>query len=139
MPSGMPRSSGRKAGFLERMEASGFDRNAIDGFETPGAFELPLHAQTLTRAGRYAAIAAAALVVDGGIYRHDFAAGTVVDALMRVQLATETPIFSVVLTPHHFHEHDIHHDFFKQHFKVKGAEAAQACLLTLQSLSRIAA
>ena len=128
-----------KAGFLERMEASGFDRNAIECFETPGAFEIPLHAQTLARTGRYAAIVAAAFVVNGGIYRHDFVASTVVDALMRVQLETETPIFSVVLTPHHFHEHDVHHDFFKQHFKVKGVEAAQACILTLQNLSRIAA
>jgi 6,7-dimethyl-8-ribityllumazine synthase len=78
-------------------------------------------------------------VVDGGIYRHDFVAQTVVAALMQVQLATETPVFSVVLTPHHFHDHDVHAGFFRSHFRVKGAEAARACSGTLESLARLAA
>lgn len=126
-------------GFVEAMTAAGFPAEAIDRFEVPGAFELPLHAQTLARTGRYAAVVAAALVVDGGIYRHDFVAGTVVNALMQVQLSTETPVFSVVLTPHHFHEHDVHQRFFHEHFRLKGAEAAGACTATLESLARLAA
>lgn len=126
------------AGFREEMEALGFPPGAIDVFETPGAFEIPLHAQTLARTGRYAAIVAAGFVVDGGIYRHEFVAETVIRALMQVQLDTETPVFSVVLTPHHFHEHDVHQRFFHGHFRVKGAEAARACQGTLESLARIA-
>jgi 6,7-dimethyl-8-ribityllumazine synthase len=58
---------------------------------------------------------------------------------MQVQLATETPVFSVVLTPHHFHEHDAHQRFFHEHFRVKGQEAARACVGTLQSLASLAA
>ena len=127
------------AGFVEEMAATGFPTEAIERYETPGAFEIPLHAQALARTGRYAAIVAAAFVVDGGIYRHDFVASTVVGALMQVQLATETPIFSVVLTPHHFHEHDVHQRFFHEHFRVKGQEAARAFSLTLESLARLAA
>jgi 6,7-dimethyl-8-ribityllumazine synthase len=126
------------AGFIDEMSALGFPAEAIERFETPGAFEIPLHAQTLARSGRYAAIVAAGFVVDGGIYRHEFVAETVIRALMQVQLATETPVFSVVLTPHHFHEHDVHQRFFHDHFRVKGAEAARACHGTLQSLARIA-
>lgn len=126
------------AGFREEMEALGFPPGAIDVFETPGAFEIPLHAQTLARTGRYAAIVAAGFVVDGGIYRHEFVAETVIRALMQVQLATETPVFSVVLTPHHFHEHDVHQRFFHGHVRVKGAEAARACQGALESLARIA-
>jgi 6,7-dimethyl-8-ribityllumazine synthase len=126
-------------GFLEEMAALGFGPETVERFETPGAFEIPLHAQTLARSGRYAAIVGAAFVVDGGIYRHDFVAQTVVSALMQVQLATETPIFSVVLTPHHFHEHDVHRRFFHDHFRVKGQEAARACTGTLQSLAQLAA
>ena len=125
-------------GFLEEIVRLGFPPEAIERFETPGAFEIPLHAQTLARTGRYAAIVGAAFVVDGGIYRHEFVAETVVRALMQVQLATETPIFSVVLTPHHFHEHDIHQRFFHDHFRVKGAEAARACKGTLESFARLA-
>ena len=87
----------------------------------------------------YSAVAAAAFVVDGGIYRHEFVAQTVIAALMQVQLATETPIFSVVLTPHHFHEHQVHQDFFGAHFRIKGQEAAEACVGTLESLAKLAA
>jgi 6,7-dimethyl-8-ribityllumazine synthase len=126
-------------GFIREIAGLGFSESAIDRFHTPGAFEIPLHAQTLARSGRYAAIVAAAFVVNGGIYRHDFVASTVVQGLMQVQLATETPIFSVVLTPHHFHEHEVHHGFFLDHFLTKGAEAARACAQTLESLAKLAA
>lgn len=127
------------AGFLEEMKATGLPTEAVERFECPGAFEIPLHAQTLARTGRYAAIVAAAFVVDGGIYRHEFVAETVVSALMQVQLSTEIPVFSVVLTPHHFHEHEVHRQFFHDHFRLKGAEAARACTATLASLARLAA
>ena len=126
------------AGFVEEMETLGVPTSAIEVFETPGSFEIPLHAQTLARTGRYAAVVAAGFVVDGGIYRHDFVASTVVGALMQVQLSTETPVFSVVLTPHHFHEHDVHQGFFHAHFRTKGAEAARAAHGTLESLARLA-
>ena len=126
-------------GFVEEMATLGFGPEVIERFETPGAFEIPLHAQTLARTGRYAAIVGAAFVVNGGIYRHEFVAETVVNALMQVQLATETPIFSVVLTPHHFHDHEVHQKFFHEHFRVKGHEAARATAGTLASLARLAA
>jgi 6,7-dimethyl-8-ribityllumazine synthase len=125
-------------GFLEELATLGVPAEAVERFETPGAFEIPLHAQTLAKSGRYAAIVGAAFVVDGGIYRHDFVAQTVVQALMQVQLSTETPVFSVVLTPHHFHEHDVHQRFFHEHFRVKGQEAARACVGTLSSLAALA-
>jgi 6,7-dimethyl-8-ribityllumazine synthase len=38
-------------------------------------------------------IVAAGVVVDGGIYRHEFVADTVIKALMDVQLRTEVPVF----------------------------------------------
>ncbi|WP_067687983.1 6,7-dimethyl-8-ribityllumazine synthase [Nocardia jejuensis] len=104
----------------------------IDVIEVPGAFEIPLRAKRLALSGRYAAIAAAALVVDGGIYRHDFVASTVVDALMRIQLDTDVPVFSAVLTPHHFHEHAEHLEYFSRHFTVKGTELANAIAATLK-------
>lgn len=104
---------------------------AIDHFEVPGSLEIPLQAKLLAKTGRYAVIVGIGLIVDGGIYRHDFVARAVLDGLMRVQLDTEVPVLSVVLTPHHFHEHDEHRDFFARHFRVKGAEAAEACAKTL--------
>src|SRR5688572_17947483 len=103
----------------------------VDVVEVPGAFEIPLQVRRLALSGGYAGVAACALVVDGGIYRHDFVASTVVDALMRVQLETDVPVFSAVLTPHHFHEHDDHTSYFRAHFETKGRELANAIDATL--------
>ena len=107
------------------------DPPTLDVFELPGAFEIPLLAQSLARRGTHHAIVACALVVDGGIYRHDFVALAVIDGLMRVQLDSGVPVFSVVLTPKDFHEHATHRDFFSQHLVAKGAEAARAVAQTL--------
>lgn len=126
-----------RVGFISEMTSHGVAPECIDVFELPGAFEIPLHAQKLAASGHYAAIVACGLVVDGGIYRHDFVAAAVINGLMRVQLDCGVPVFSVVLTPHHFHEHDEHRQFFTAHFKSKGAEAARACLQTLDSLKSL--
>ena len=91
----------------------------------------------LAKTRRYTAIVAAGLVVDGGIYRHEFVADTVIKALMDVQLRTEVPIFSAVLTPQQFHESAAHLDFFRKHFAIKGVEVAEACANTLLSLERL--
>src|SRR6266403_668050 len=123
--------------FLGEIEARGIARAHIDLFEVPGSFEIPLHAQLLAKTRRYTAIVAAGLVVDGGIYRHEFVADTVIKALMDVQLRTEVPVFSAVLTPQQFHETDAHLEFFRKHFAVKGVEVAQACANTLPSLERL--
>jgi len=106
--------------------------------EVPGAFEIPLHAQRLARSGEVDAIIACAFVVNGGIYRHEFVASAVIDGLMQVQLACGVPVFSAVLTPRDFHEHDEHRRFFLEHFVTKGTEAANACLDTLASLASFA-
>ncbi len=123
--------------FLADMAEQGIAVDDIDIFDVPGAFEIPLHAKKLAQSGRYAAVVACGLVVDGGIYRHEFVADAVIGALMSVQLETGVPVFSAVLTPRHFHEHDTHQQFFSAHFLVKGQEVARACVQTLESLDDI--
>jgi 6,7-dimethyl-8-ribityllumazine synthase len=125
--------------FLRRVEQEGYAADLVECFEVPGAFEIPLRAQLLAKSGRYDAIVAAGFVVDGGIYRHDFVAASVIDALMRVQLDTEVPVLSVVLTPQQFHEHETHRTFFRDHFILKGEEAAVACAATLVATRRLKA
>lgn len=125
--------------FVATMAERGFAESRIECFEVPGSFEIPLQAKLLAKTSRYAAIVAAGLVVDGGIYRHDFVAHAVIDGLMRVQLDTEVPVLSAVLTPQHFHEHEEHRRFFFEHFTVKGKEAAEACLRTLANMEKLRA
>lgn len=114
-------------GFVAEMKAAGRDVQ-VAGYDVPGAFEMPLLAQKLAETGKFDAVVAAALVVDGGIYRHDFVAAAVVNGLMEAQMKTGVPVFSVSLTPHHFQPTAEHIGFYTQHFLKKGAEAAQAVL-----------
>lgn len=113
------------AGFVERLEEL-LPTAALSAFEVPGAFEMPLLAKRLAASGDFDVIAAAAFVVNGGIYRHEFVAQAVVSGLMDVQLESNVPVLSVSLTPHHFQPTDEHIAFFKAHFVKKGREAADA-------------
>ncbi len=123
--------------FLAEVAERGVDADRVDLYEVTGAFEIPLHAKRLAESGRYEAIVTSGLVVDGGIYRHEFVAEAVIDGLMRVQLDTGVPVFSAVLTPHHFHEHLDHERFFHDHFQLKGREVAKACTETVAALGRL--
>ncbi|OAN67866.1 riboflavin synthase subunit beta [Sulfitobacter sp. EhC04] len=116
-------------GFTEIIPA-----DQVDVFDVPGAFEMPLMAQKLAKNGRYSAIICAAFVVDGGIYRHDFVAAAVVDGLMRVGLDTGVPVLSVSLTPHQYQETAHHTAIYRDHFVLKGKEAAKAAMDILGAL-----
>lgn len=125
-----------RAAFVAEAEARHIPRTAIDIFEVPGSFEIPLHVQILAKTRRYTAIVAAGLVVDGGIY-HEHVAETVIRALMDVQLRTEVPVFSAILTSLESQGTQARVDFFKTHFATKGVEVAEACANTLLSLERL--
>jgi 6,7-dimethyl-8-ribityllumazine synthase len=126
-----------RKGFISAIGKRGFARSQIECFTVPGAFEIPLQAKLLAQTGRYAAIVASGFVVDGGIYRHEFVASAVINALMQVQLETEVPVISVVLTPQHFHEHETHQTFFRKHMVIKGEEAAEACAAAIEGVQKI--
>jgi 6,7-dimethyl-8-ribityllumazine synthase len=105
---------------------------SVDVFDVPGVFEIPLLARDLALTGRYAAVVGAAFVVDGGIYRHDFVASTVLEGMMRAQMDASIPVLSIVLAPHNFQETEVHCSFFRNHFVEKGKEAGRAA----QEISR---
>ncbi|MGJ8530338.1 6,7-dimethyl-8-ribityllumazine synthase [Maritalea sp.] len=109
----------------------------IDVFDVPGAFEMPLVARDLAKTGKYSAVIAAAFVVDGGIYRHEFVAQSVVGGLMQVSLETNIPVLSVSLTPHQYQETSHHDEIYKTHFVQKGREAANAALSIVATRAQI--
>ena len=126
-----------KQALLAEFHRSPVPPGQVDQFEVPGAFEIPLLAQRLARSGLYDAVVACGLVVNGGIYRHEFVGAAVIDGLMRVQLDTGVPVMSAVLTPRDFHEHEEHQRFFSEHFAKKGVEVARACIETIAGLRRV--
>jgi 6,7-dimethyl-8-ribityllumazine synthase len=111
----------------------------IDVFDVPGAFEIPLMARDLAMTNRYAAIAAAAFVVDGGICRHEFVAKAVVDGLMRASMDSNVPVLSISLTPHQYQATELHNQIYRAHFVEKGREAAQAALIIGKTRALLAA
>ncbi|WP_298840376.1 6,7-dimethyl-8-ribityllumazine synthase [uncultured Roseobacter sp.] len=121
-------------GFLQQVPAT-----QVDVFDVPGAFEMPLMARDLAATGKYGAVICAAFVVDGGIYRHDFVAQSVVDGLMRAGLDTGVPVLSVSLTPHQYQETSHHNAIYRAHFVTKGREAADAALGILKTREALAA
>jgi 6,7-dimethyl-8-ribityllumazine synthase len=120
-----------RGAFLAEIEARHIARAQIDLFEVPGSFEIPLHVQLLAKTRRYTAIVAAGLVIDD-----EYIAETVIKALMEVQLRTEIPVFSAVVTPLQFRT-TADADFLRKHFASKGTEVAAACANTLLSLERL--
>ena len=85
----------------------------------PGALEMPLVAKKLAETGNYDGIICAALVVNGGIYRHEFVAQAVLDGIVRAGMDTGVPVYSVSLTPHEFQETPDHIEFYTKHFSKK--------------------
>ena len=125
---------GRKS-FIKEIGSAGIVPDQIDIFDVPGSLEIPLQAKKLAETGNYAAIVCCGFIINGGIYHHEYVNHAVLDGMMRVQLDTGVPVLSVVLTPLHFHDKEEHHKFFFDHFTVKGKEAAEACVKTLENMN----
>ena len=128
-----------KTAFVAELAKYGYGTSDVEFFSAPGSLEIPLLAKKLAKTGRYAAVCASGLVVDGGIYRHDFVAQAVLQGIVQTSLETEVPVLSAVLTPHHFHEHAVHEEFFSKHMETKGRELAEACVSIVEKLSAVAA
>jgi 6,7-dimethyl-8-ribityllumazine synthase len=125
-------------GINAKMARQGLDpATVLTHITVPGAFEIPLHAKRLADSGCFDAVIACALIVNGGIYRHEFVTSAVIDGRMRVQLDTGVLVFSTVLTPRDFHDHAQRGSFFAAHFVKKGEEVGSACLATLRGLREL--
>jgi 6,7-dimethyl-8-ribityllumazine synthase len=71
---------------------------AVDRFEVPGAFELPLISRYAAESGRYAAIVALGAVIRGETDHYDYVCSETARGLQDVQLGTGVPIGFGVLT-----------------------------------------
>ncbi len=107
-----------------------------DLFDSPGAFELPLIAQTLARSGRYDGVICLGCVVKGDTAHFEFISLGTATGLMQASLATGVPIAFGVLTTY-TEEQAIVRSRGDAHNK--GREAAAACVETLAVLQAIRA
>ena len=127
-----------KFSFTESIEELLQNQVEIDYFEAPGVVEIPLLAKLCAKKQCYDAIAVAGLIVNHGVYRHEFVAQSVMDSTMQVQMAMEIPIIYGILTAQDFLSEG-RELFYREHFSVKGQEAANACSKTLANIMLLTA
>ena len=80
---------------------AGFEHDgdhAVEVFDVPGAFELPLAASYAARTGRFAGVACLGAVIRGETDHYDFVCSETARGVMRVQLDTGVPCAFGVLT-----------------------------------------
>lgn len=129
-------TGGLLKGALDVLEANGAPVAARDIIEAPGAFELPLIAQTLARSDLYEGVVCLGCVIKGDTAHFEFISLATSLGLMTAGLATETPITFGVLTTYTDEQALVRS---RDDAENKGREAAQACFATLQTLKRIRA
>jgi 6,7-dimethyl-8-ribityllumazine synthase len=88
------------AGALDALKRSGVAESDIEIVKVPGAWELPLAAQTIAELKKHDAIVALGAVIRGDTPHFDHVAGQAALGLAAVQLETGVPIAFGVLTTH---------------------------------------
>ena len=84
--------AGALAGFADAGAA------AVDVFDVPGAFELPMAAKLAAESGRYAGIACLGAVIRGETDHYDYVCAEAARGIQDVQLTTGVPCAFGVLT-----------------------------------------
>ncbi len=85
-----------EAGARTAFSEAGVD--AVEVFDVPGAFELPLAASYAARAGRFEGVACLGAVIRGETDHYEFVCAEAARGVMRVQLDTGVPCAFGVLT-----------------------------------------
>jgi 6,7-dimethyl-8-ribityllumazine synthase len=127
---------GAKTKFIEL----GIDVDAqVSLIEVSGVLEIPLAVKQAVKTLRLDGVVACALIVSGGVYRHEFVAHSSLDALMRLSLDTNTPIASTILTPVAEKSPETQFDMLHEHLSGKGKEGASALIHQIIQLRELAA
>lgn len=129
-------TSGLLAGARAQLRESGVEVADAAIFEAPGAFEIPLIAQTLARSGRFDGVVCLGCVIKGDTAHFEYISQAASAGLMSASLATEVPLAFGILTTYTdeqalLRSRDDAHN--------KGREAAAACMASLATLGLIAA
>ena len=117
------------SGALEALARHQVDESAIDVYQVPGAFELPLIAKRIARRQEHDAIIALGAVIRGDTPHFEYVAGSCTQGLSEVALQMEIPVAFGVLTV----------DTIEQAIERSGTEAgnkgAEAALTAIEMIS----
>jgi 6,7-dimethyl-8-ribityllumazine synthase len=85
-------------GALDAFKRHGVADDRIDVVRVPGAFEIPLLAQTLGNSGNYAAIVCLGAVIKGDTDHYEYVCRAVTDGINQTALSCTIPVIFGVLT-----------------------------------------
>ena len=86
------------AGATDALARHGVPADRIDLVRVPGAFEIPLVAQTIAKSKKYAAIICLGCVIRGETDHYDHVAGAATSGIANASIALGIPIIYGVLT-----------------------------------------
>jgi 6,7-dimethyl-8-ribityllumazine synthase len=86
------------AGARAVLHEHGVGDDAVDVFDVPGAYELPMAAKLAAESGRYAAVVCLGAVIRGETSHYDYVCGESARGIQEVQLQTGVPCAFGVLT-----------------------------------------
>lgn len=128
-------TSGLLAGALAQLREDGIDVPDAAVFEAPGAFEIPLIAQTLARSGRFDGVVCLGCVIKGDTAHFEYISEAASMGLMTASLATGVPLTFGILTTYTDEQAVLRS---RDDFHNKGREASAACVAALATLRRVA-
>ena len=85
-------------GSVDALTGAGANKDNIEIFSVPGAFELPLACRKVASSGRFDAVIALGVVIRGDTPHFDFVAGEAAAGIMRTGLDTGVPVLFGVIT-----------------------------------------
>ncbi|MDO9573967.1 MAG: 6,7-dimethyl-8-ribityllumazine synthase [Candidatus Contubernalis sp.] len=91
-------SSKLLGGALDALQRHGAESENIEVAWTPGAFEVPLIAQKMARAGKYDAVICLGAVIRGSTPHFEYVSSEVSKGIAKVSLDTEVPIIFGIIT-----------------------------------------
>jgi len=125
---------GLRDGALEWLAEHDITVREQDIFAAPGAFELPLLAQTLARTGRYDGVICLGCVIKGDTAHFEFISLGATVGIMQASLETGVPIAFGVLTTYSDEQAQVRAGTDMHN---KGREAAGACVESLALIQTI--
>ena len=127
-------TSGLLKGAQKYLAEQGVPSSELTVLHAPGAFEIPLIAQTLARSKKYDGVICLGCVIKGDTAHFEFISLGATVGLMQASLATEVPITFGILTTY-TEEQALARS--RENAENKGREASAACLETLRILQTL--
>ncbi|VAW21773.1 6,7-dimethyl-8-ribityllumazine synthase [hydrothermal vent metagenome] len=127
-------TSGLLAGALAYLDEEGIKVGPGDIVEAPGAFEIPLLAQTLAATGKFDGVVCLGCVVKGETAHFEYISEAASNGLINASLAAGIPFgFGILAT----YDQDQAIARSGENANNKGREAAAACVQSIMSIRQI--